>query len=123
MPPFAITTEAGTFAVTEWAAPAGQVLRRDDRTCRVGVAWTPDGLLAEPRACPTPVAADAVRTVARWGWSAPAGFDGHLDLGEVWFVYPYEAGDVVRVFVRQSDARRLTLPDGVDAVPFAIRAG
>ena len=120
--PLAITTSAGRFEVTGRAPVAPARLERADRTCVVALGWSPSGTAVEARGCPEAVAPDVVRAVSRWVVAPPDGATGHHDLGELWFVYPFEEEGPPRVLVRQSHERLLSLPSDIDAAPFAIRA-
>jgi hypothetical protein len=77
---------------------------------------------ATDRGCPDAVTAEVLAVVGTWTVRAPVDTNAARDLGEVWFVYPFERAGPPRLLVRQSDDRRWTLPAGVDAVPFQIRA-
>ncbi len=120
---FAIDTESGSFEVTKWSPPPSEVVAGDDTVCRIGLRWTPEGVEATARTCPEAVRHNAVRWVHNaWHVAPPVGHAAPQYLGEVWFVYPSEVDRPVLTWVRQTPEHHHTLPEGVDAVPFAVQA-
>src|SRR5262245_12330186 len=115
--PFAVDFEVGRFEITRWDSPPPWQLPKEDRTCRIGLAWGPGGVEATDRGCPSAVAARALSAVREWQVRPPPGIGGHRDLGEIWFVYPFDAPGRPSVLVRQAEDRRWALPEGVDPVP------
>jgi hypothetical protein len=119
---FAVETPVGRFEIARWDAPPAAHLPKADRTCFVGLAWSAaSGLTASDHGCPAAVEADALAAVRAWDVRPPVGV-ARQELGEVWFVYPYEGEGRPIVLVRQSHELRWTLPDGVNVAPFLIRA-
>lgn len=120
--PIVIGTAAGSFELGVQGELAAARLALPERTCVVGLRWSPSGLEVDRRDCPSSVADDVVRGVSSWTVRAPAGLAERQDLGELWFVYPTEAPGPPSVMIRQAHDRTLSLPAEVDAVPFLIRA-
>lgn len=117
--PFTIATPAGRFEFRAFPAPPPRALPREARTCAVRLAWTGSVLTVHDAGCPAAVAPEVLFTLGAWRVEGPA---SPSEVGEVWFVYPTDHPAEPRLLVRQSAGRELSLPHGVDAVPFEIRA-
>lgn len=120
--PFAIETGGARLAVTDYAVPKAVRLPEPDRSCRLDLAWSRAGGL-EPSAisCHPDVRESALEAARAWKLQVPLEAAA-VELPELWFVFPGEGGGLVRTFLRPREGIELSLPSGVDALPYAIQA-
>jgi outer membrane biosynthesis protein TonB len=117
--PFTIGTSSGRLEIESYPLPPARTLPDGRRICVVRLEWSGAALSAHEVSCPEAVGPEVLFTVDQWRASGPS---AAARVGELWFVYPTDRPNPPRVLVRQATDRALSLPAGVDAVPYAIQA-
>lgn len=118
---FSVTSEDGSFDVA-FDAPPKQLLRLEDRVCRLLFGWNEGQISAVPTSCSKLVAPDAVRAIESGTIQGTNVAASQVALGEVWLVYPFDVHQEVRAFIKPSPEATLHVASGIDALPFAIRS-
>ena len=93
-----------------------------DRVCRIRLDWANNEIQPEIEDCHRSLRDASLRAIEQWQIEPTAAPRNHLNLAEIWFVFPQRNGEEVVTLVRQTTGADLTLPAGVDAAPFAVLA-
>jgi hypothetical protein len=104
---FQVTAGAVQAQVEQYAVPVAREVDGDGR-CAVRLSWDGQAAVLRRTACPEALAADVDAALAQWHVAVRGGSEP-VELAELWFVYPVDVEQGVRLFVRPQAGRELVV--------------